>query len=179
MIKKLLNMAVQSGGQEVPVLKDVSHVEFNFESLEKFSEAIREECAKVCDNLVSNMENSDQWTVTRDKAFYDCAEAIRGHKGITSSDDKKSSPWGRDDLMAMATVRYCLGRMTYIVSDCADWLIEHWENIAENTREIIKRDIEEAFEQDDDDREKGREYKRLGHDADRQQWERVRQLWYK
>lgn len=33
------------------------------------------------------------------------------------------NPWGRDDLMASAAVRYCLGRSTYIVGDRADWLI--------------------------------------------------------
>ena len=27
--------------------------------------------------------------------------------------------YGRDDLMAVAAFRYSLGRMTYIVSDCA------------------------------------------------------------
>lgn len=28
---------------------------------------------------------------------------------------KMSGPWGRDDLMALAAVRYCFGRMSYIV----------------------------------------------------------------
>lgn len=35
------------------------------------------------------------------------------------------SPWGRSDLMATAAVRYCLGRCSYIVGDCVDWLHEH------------------------------------------------------
>ena len=34
--------------------------------------------------------------------------------------------YGRADLMAIAAVRYCLGRMSYIVGDCADWLIAEW-----------------------------------------------------
>jgi len=84
--------------------------------------------------------------------------------------------FGRDDLMAIAAFRYCLGRMTYIVSDCADWLIEQWENLSPSARSIIKRDLEEAFAQDDEDRANGNKYKNLGHDCDRQQWERVRRL---
>lgn len=66
---------------------------------------------------------------------------------------KVTNPWGRDDLMATAAVRYCLGRMTYIVGDCADWLIEHWPNISSNARAVIQRDVEERFEQDDRNRE--------------------------
>ena len=33
--------------------------------------------------------------------------------------------YGRDDLMAVAAFRYSLGRMTYIVSDCAHWLLSN------------------------------------------------------
>lgn len=85
--------------------------------------------------------------------------------------------YGRDQLMVTAAVRYCLGRMTYIVSDCADWLIAIWPTLHDNTRTIIQRDIEEAFARDDEARADGREYKPLGMDCDRAQWERVRRLW--
>lgn len=84
---------------------------------------------------------------------------------------------GHDHLMVIAATRYCLGRMTYIVSDCADWLIKTWPILSEATRKIIQRDIEEAFARDDADREAGRAFKALGHDCDRKQWERVRALW--
>ncbi len=57
--------------------------------------------------------------------------------------------YGRDDLMAVAAFRYSLGRMTYIVSDCADWLCEQWPNIAENARKVIQRELEEAFKQEE------------------------------
>ena len=85
--------------------------------------------------------------------------------------------YGRDDLMAVAAFRYCLGRMTYIVSDCACWLIEQWPNIAENARKVIQRDLEDAFKRDDEARADGNDYKPLGHDCDRMQWEKVRRLW--
>ena len=85
--------------------------------------------------------------------------------------------YGRDDLMALAAVRYCLGRSSYIVSDCADWLATAWPHIGPGTRKTIQRDVEEAFARDDADRAEGREHKALGWDCDRAQWERVRQLW--
>lgn len=82
-----------------------------------------------------------------------------------------------DHLMVIAATRYCLGRMTYIVGDCADWLIKIWPLLSDKTRAIVQRDVEEAFARDDADREAGSKYHALGHDCDRQQWERVRQLW--
>ena len=82
--------------------------------------------------------------------------------------------FGRHDLMAVAAFRYCLGRMTYIVSDCADWLIEQWPNISQNAQKIIARDLEAAFKQDDEDRINGKDHNTLGHDCDRAAWERVR-----
>lgn len=88
--------------------------------------------------------------------------------------------FGRHDLMAVAAVRYCLGRMTYIVGDCADWLIEQWPNLTLVGQRMIIRDVEDAFTLDDRARNEGlpaRDYRRLGHDCDRAQWERVRRLW--
>ena len=84
---------------------------------------------------------------------------------------------GHDHLMVIAATRYCLGRMTYIVSDCADWLIKIWPLLSPSTQRIVRADIEEAFSRDDADREAGRTYKALGHDCDRHQWARVRRLW--
>jgi hypothetical protein len=82
-----------------------------------------------------------------------------------------------DHLMIIAATRYCLGRMTYIVGDCADWLIKTWPLLSEQTKAIIQRDIEEAFKQDDKAREEGSGYRPLGDHCDRQQWDRVRSLW--
>lgn len=89
----------------------------------------------------------------------------------------KHVAWGRDGLMVIAAHRYCMGRMTYIVSDCADWLVSIWHELPESVRKIIQRDTEEAFARDDEDRTEGRNYKTLGHDCDRKAWERVRGLW--
>ena len=85
--------------------------------------------------------------------------------------------WGRDDLMAIAAVRYCLGRMTYITSDCSEWLVAQWPNIQQSARAVIQRDIDDAFARDDEAREAGDNYKPLGWDCDRVAWQRVRELW--
>lgn len=82
--------------------------------------------------------------------------------------------FGRGDLMAIAAVRYCLGRSSYIVSDCGDWLIEQWPLISSGAQNTIKRDIEEAFQRDDEDRAANRDYKALGMNMDRRVWQQVK-----
>lgn len=89
----------------------------------------------------------------------------------------KESIWGRGELMVIAAHRYCLGRRTYIVGDCCDWLIDIWPSLSVKTKEIIQRDTEEEFIRDDNARANGDNYKPLGDDCDRADWERVRNLW--
>lgn len=87
-------------------------------------------------------------------------------------------PWGAGQFVVIATFRYCLGRQTYIVQECADWLLLHWPVIEQPVRNLIQRELERAFEQDDKARAGDAQgYKPLGWDCDREQWERVRSLW--
>jgi hypothetical protein len=79
--------------------------------------------------------------------------------------------------MAVSAVRYCLGRRTYVTADCADWLIDIWPGLKDHARTVIRRDLEQAFSADDDERANGAQYKSLGDDCDRAEWERVRRLW--
>lgn len=85
--------------------------------------------------------------------------------------------WGRSGLMAVSAVRYCLGRRTYIVSDCQVWLCEIWDKLPEKAQSIIQRDVEEAFKRDDEDRAAGKDYRALGDACDMRSWEKVRALW--
>lgn len=86
--------------------------------------------------------------------------------------------WGFNALMVTAAFRYCLGRQTYIVSVCADWLVANWDRFPQNVRDVIQRDLEEEFERDDAARREGNSLcKPLGWDCDRKEWERVRALW--
>jgi len=93
---------------------------------------------------------------------------------------KPPNPWGDQEVMVIAAFRYSLGRMTYIVKDCCDWLIEQWPNFREGTRALIQKELEAAFERDDLARRRiyaEFNHRPLGHDCDREQWERVRRLW--
>lgn len=90
-----------------------------------------------------------------------------------------TAPWGDDGQMAVCAVRYCLGRMTYIVGECRRWLEQVWPDLPAPARLLIERDVEEAFERDTRDRERGSTIKTLGWDCDRAEWERVRKLWGK
>ena len=93
---------------------------------------------------------------------------------------KKLTPeqaWVDSWTMAVAAVRYCLGRRTYIVSDCQEWLCEIWDELPEKAQTIIQRDVEEAFKRDDEDCAAGKDYRALGDACDMLCWKRVRKLW--
>ena len=130
------------------------------------------------------------------RGISECADYLRRHNAWRRGDDRIEASDPRelglnidfavavldamsihDHLMVIAAFRYCLGRMTYIVGDCASWLIKIWPYLSKETQNIIKRDLEEAFTRDDEDREAGRDCKALGHDCDRAEWSRVRKLW--
>lgn len=88
--------------------------------------------------------------------------------------------WGPGQFVVVATFRYCLGRQTYIVQECADWLTLHWPVIEQPVRNLIQRELEAAFVKDDAIRAAagpGTGYKPLGWDCDRREWERVRSQW--
>ncbi len=92
---------------------------------------------------------------------------------------RQDGPWGFNEIMVIAAVRYCLGRQTYIVGCCADWLIRHWLEFNEDTRRLVQREIEEEFQRDNSSRTNGAgKYTHpLGSDMDRAQWSQVRALW--
>lgn len=75
--------------------------------------------------------------------------------------------------------RYYCGRMTISVSFFCDILIKEWDKLPKRAKDVIERDLEEAFAGDEEDRASGSSYCRLGHDCDRQSWEKVRALWKK
>lgn len=94
---------------------------------------------------------------------------------VNFTEDEQSTVW-------IGACRYYLGRMTYAVGNFCDSLVRHWPTLPEHTRSIIQRDVEEEFDRDDNARSRrdaGHDvnYLALGHDCDRQQWEKVRELW--
>lgn len=87
-------------------------------------------------------------------------------------------PYGRDDLMAVAAVRYCIGRASYTVAECREWLCAAWTSLSNGARDTIQRSVEEAFKRDDSERNEGyAAHLPLGWDCDREEWEKVRKLW--
>lgn len=88
--------------------------------------------------------------------------------------------WGVDDGMAVCAVRYCLGRRTYVVSECCDWLRSNWSQFSERGRIAIRKEIEHAIKDDDAARERKNDlspYYPLGMDMDRAEWVQVAGLW--
>lgn len=51
-----------------------------------------------------------------------------------------------DQFLIVGAVRYARGRATYIVGMTVDWVINHWDELSENTRHVIARDVREECE---------------------------------
>ena len=63
-------------------------------------------------------------------------------------------------LMVTAAHRYCLGRMTYMVEPCADWLVSICGELDAETQNAIRRDTAEAIKRG-----------WAGMECDRYQWQ--------
>ena len=81
-----------------------------------------------------------------------------------------------DDLIMSATAYY-LGRTTASVDQHCSGIVKSWGHLNEHTREFIQQIVERAFTRDDHERAFGLEPLSLGHDCDRESWERVRACW--
>jgi len=89
---------------------------------------------------------------------------------------------GKIDDLIFWSFRYFLGRMT-IATDCfARDLVKAWDLLSDRIKELIGKELEEAFEDDDKARaDKKNKYKiyPLGHDCDRESWQLVREKYKK
>lgn len=47
-----------------------------------------------------------------------------------------------DEFLVIGAVRYARGRATYVVEETCEWVIDHWEQLSENTRAVIARDVQ-------------------------------------
>ena len=63
-----------------------------------------------------------------------------------------------------------------MVGDWCDWFVSNYESIPESEMAIVRRELKEAFKQDDNARDRHWDWKPLGMDCDRKQWERVLQI---
>ena len=46
-----------------------------------------------------------------------------------------------DEFLVTSAVRYARGRATYIVEMTCEWVIHHWEQLSDNTRAVIAKDV--------------------------------------
>ena len=49
-------------------------------------------------------------------------------------------------LMVMASHRYCIGRRSYIVGACIEWMAFWWDDFDDGTKSVIVRDTVEALQ---------------------------------
>lgn len=47
-----------------------------------------------------------------------------------------------DEFLVVSAVRYARGRATYIVEMTCEWVINHWDQLSDNTRAVIARDVQ-------------------------------------
>ena len=75
--------------------------------------------------------------------------------------------------------RYMLGRQSYAVSDFAERLALSWDSLEKRVQRLIIKELNEAFEKDDEDRALKMDYKTLGGDCDRESWLKVKHAYEK
>lgn len=54
------------------------------------------------------------------------------------------------EKLLIESVRYCLGRMTYAVSECSQIVRIHWQDIGDRAKSVIKKDIQDLIQQHTD-----------------------------
>jgi len=76
------------------------------------------------------------------------------------------------NVLWIGAFRYYLGRMTASVHSFCDSMIKEYDSIPDQAKGIIKRDLIQAFADDDRKREKETDHHfyPLGHDVDRAKW---------
>ena len=74
-----------------------------------------------------------------------------------------------DEFLVVSAVRYARGRATYIVEMTCEWVIDHWEQLSDNTRAVISRDVRLEVELR---REEGAEQSALAR-IDNPYWEKL------
>jgi len=52
-----------------------------------------------------------------------------------------------DEIMVTCALRYCLGRQSYVVGSCIEFIQEVWDQLPNSQKGVITRDILEAFDE--------------------------------
>ena len=51
-----------------------------------------------------------------------------------------------EEFLVINSVRYARGRSTYVVSETCEWVAEHWDQLSENTKTVVARDVRQEVE---------------------------------
>lgn len=81
----------------------------------------------------------------------------RSDRHLQSAMKRKASPQMDDeagfdeatDAMIFYAFRYCLGRESYAVKQCVDYLIAHWGRLSDNTRLLITVETRRALDRNE------------------------------
>ena len=92
---------------------------------------------------------------------------------------KDKFPSMSDSDWVIVAFRYYLGRMTIGACCFARELAFAWDSLGSGTQNVIKSELDSAFQRDDESRAEGSNYHPLGMDMDRQAWELVRKAYSK
>lgn len=123
---------------------------------------------KRSDMLFEQVINTGKWIVKElskgeDRLTYNEEESL--HEIIKDQEKTIKFYQSRPPLtnsMIFWAFRYCLGRSTYAVMDCVDYLILYWDRIDEGIRGTIIKEIFEACDKKD-----------CGMEQDKSQWHKV------
>ena len=79
------------------------------------------------------------------------------------------------DILWFCAYRYCLGRMTYVVSEFEEAFIANFDEVPDKTKKLMLRELRFSFKKDDEEHEANPEsgFYTLGHDCDRASWQNV------
>ncbi len=79
------------------------------------------------------------------------------------------------DVLWFCSFRYCLGRMSYIVSDFEEAFLANFDEVPDKTKKLMLRELKYAFKKDEEEREANPEagFYTLGQWNDRTSWQNV------
>ena len=83
---------------------------------------------------------------------------------------KKTMLTEEESEIYFCAFRYCLGRMTYVVSDYCEEATRKIRQITDHFLLLLEKELSEAIQKDDEQRANGEPYKTLGMDCDRVDW---------
>lgn len=70
-----------------------------------------------------------------------------------------------EEIVLSCAFKYALGRRTYVTGAVADEIIKNWDKLKQGKRELFKREIQEAIDNQD-----------AGDDCDIESWRRILEL---